>query len=149
MPNGRARSQRSRAANARRNRARDRASARRAAAAEPRIIAILDELEQGEPDIDRKLLFFKGLQRFVTEGAGSDLLEVRQLAHGLNSVSDTFAEFDQEVADYLSEESNWGVPVTVVQTAVQNFKACGVVKVASLHRVPVDEPAGGAARWRL
>ena len=52
MPNGRARSQRSRAANARRNRARGRASARRTAAAEPpRIIAILDELEQGEPDI--------------------------------------------------------------------------------------------------
>ena len=44
--------------------------------------------------MDRKLLFFKGLQRFVTEGAGSDLLEVRQLAHGLNSMSDTFAEFD-------------------------------------------------------
>ena len=127
MPNGRARSQRSRAANARRNRARGRASARRTAAAEPsRIIAILDELEQGEPDIDRKLLFFKGLQRFVTEGAGSDLLEIRQLAHGLNSMSDTFAEFDQDVADYLCEESNWGVPVTVIQTAVQNLKACGV-----------------------
>ena len=54
MPNGRARSQRSRAANARRNRARGRALGRRTAAAEPpRIIAILDELEQGEPDIDR------------------------------------------------------------------------------------------------
>ena len=86
MPNGRARSQRSRAANARRNRARGRASARRTAAAEPpRIIAILDELEQGEPDIHRKLLFFKGLRRFVSEGAAGDLLEVRQLAHALGS----------------------------------------------------------------
>ena len=56
--------------------------------------------------MDRKLLFFKGLQRFVSEGAAGDLLEVRQLAHGLNSMSDTFAEFDQEVADYLREESN-------------------------------------------
>ena len=115
MPNGRARSQRSRAANARRNRARGRASARRTAAAEPRIIAILNEIEHGEPDIHHKLLLFKGLRRFVSEGAAGDLLEVRQLAHGLNSMSDTHAEFDQDVADYLCEESNWGVPVTVIQ----------------------------------
>ena len=30
------------------------------------------------------------------------------------------------MADYLSEQGNWGVPATVIQTAVNNLKACGL-----------------------
>ena len=52
MPNGRTRSQRSRAANARRNRARGRASARRPAAAQrPAIARIMDQIEATDPHI--------------------------------------------------------------------------------------------------
>ena len=143
MPNGRTRSQRSRAANARRNRARGRASARRPAAAQrPAIARIMDQIEATDPHICKETLFFRALRRFVVEGHANDMDAVANLAEGIIGTAVEFAEFEAEAVQSLRHEAHWGCPAAVIETAVQNMRAAGVPKFIAdaLYEAQMPKP---------
>eukprot|EP01043_Picozoa_sp_COSAG02_P051816 COSAG02_NODE_5500_length_4278_cov_2.452501_5_plen_284_part_01 len=150
MPNGRSRSQRSRTANARRNRARDRARVRGPEAAMPAFHRILLECEAAEPDLDAESYFFKAFRRFICEGHTRGVAEVMYLKGAIQDAGgERVADFVERVAEALPHENHWGCSAAIIEAAVQNLRAAGFPEpiVDALHKtqMPVAKPAAKTA----